>query len=169
MPRKSPSRRDFLETTTAVAAAVFMNREAPMFLGSGDYVYRMDHHWAKVPAGKRFGYTHGVVEDQQGRFFIANQSRDAVMIFDHDGNCLSSWGQGSPPAIAASTTSTSAPMYMLRVMTEIVAGRRPSRFGDRSGLVIGPMVSPGEQATSRPRQPAWRNGAGTAGRTAWAS
>ena len=100
MPRRSPdhagsrpSRREFLQTTTAAAAAVLMHREAPMFLGSGDYVYRMDHHWAKVPAGKRFGYTHGVVEDRKGRFYIANQSRDAVMVFDHDGNFLSSWGQ----------------------------------------------------------------------------
>ena len=100
MPRRSPdhagsrpSRREFLQTTATAAAAVLMPREAPMFLGSGDYIYRMDHHWAKVPAGKRFGYTHGVVEDRKGRFYIANQSRDAVMVFDHDGNFLSSWGQ----------------------------------------------------------------------------
>lgn len=53
----------------------------------------MDHAWAKLPKGKGFGYTHGIVEDKQGRFYIANQSRDAIVVVDAQGNYLSSWGQ----------------------------------------------------------------------------
>lgn len=61
-------------------------------IGSGAYRYSVDHDWAKLPAGKRFGYTHGVVQDARDRIYIANQSPDAVMVFDADGNFLSSWG-----------------------------------------------------------------------------
>jgi hypothetical protein len=100
------SRRDFLTTaangtvglaalTTLRPLAAVHGDEAQPFaiLGSGDFRYSMDHHWAKLPEGKRFGYTHGIVEDRKGRFFVANQSRDAIMVLDQDGNFLSSWGQ----------------------------------------------------------------------------
>ena len=99
------SRRDFLKTATATTGLAALSgtlatpapsrftKPDPMLLGGGDHVYAMNHQWAKVPAGKRFGYTHGIVEDRAGRFYIANQSRDAIMIFDADGNFVSSWGQ----------------------------------------------------------------------------
>jgi hypothetical protein len=99
------SRRDFLKTTSAttglaaLAGMPALNRilspdpRDPLLIGHGDHVYTMNHQWAKLPAGKRFGYTHGIVEDKAGRFLIANQSRDAIMIFDPHGNFISSWGQ----------------------------------------------------------------------------
>ncbi|MES2306298.1 MAG: 6-bladed beta-propeller [Gemmatimonadota bacterium] len=96
------SRRDFLASAASAAAFVALPTRAARpqpttaelpILGRGDFRYTMDHHWAKLPAGKRFGYTHGIVEDRAGRFYIANQSRDAIAIFDGQGNFLSSWGQ----------------------------------------------------------------------------
>ena len=102
-PPTVSTRRDFLKTATATATGIAampgstsrlaFDHLGPAIVGRGDHVYSMDHHWAKLPAGKRFGYTHGVVEDKKGRFFVANQSRDAMAILDHDGNFLSSWGQ----------------------------------------------------------------------------
>ncbi len=95
-----PSRRDFL--ASAASAAAFAALPVPLrarepgelpILGIGDYRYTMDHAWAKLPKGKGFGYTHGIVEDKQGRFYIANQSRDAIVVVDAQGNYLSSWGQ----------------------------------------------------------------------------
>lgn len=98
----NPSRRAFVRTATTGLAALMASgnfayaagheRRLPL-VGSGDHVYTMDHRWAKLPAGKRFGYTHGIVEDRQGRFYIANQSRDAMVVLDADGHYLSSWGQ----------------------------------------------------------------------------
>jgi len=98
----SPSRREFLASAASAAVVVAMpslrsasptDPEHRPVLGRGDYRYTMDHAWAKLPAGKRFGYTHGIVEDRRGRFYIANQSRDAVVVVDGQGNFLSSWGQ----------------------------------------------------------------------------
>lgn len=98
------SRRDFL-TSAVTATAAFVAMPAILtrrhdldpailpVLGRGDYRYTMDHRWAKLPSGKHFGYTHGIVEDRAGRFYIANQSRDAVVVVDAQGNFLSSWGQ----------------------------------------------------------------------------
>ena len=97
------SRRAFLKTSAkgsaglaALASLRLSGRtdvDSRPILGNGDYRYAMDHHWAKLPEGKHFGYTHGIVEDRKGRFFVANQSRDAIAVFDKDGNFLSSWGQ----------------------------------------------------------------------------
>jgi DNA-binding beta-propeller fold protein YncE len=39
------------------------------------------------------GYTHGVVEDSQGRIYVHNTSKDSVLVFDPDGNFLNSWGE----------------------------------------------------------------------------
>lgn len=61
-------------------------------LGSGSHRYEWIGDWAKLPDGIRTGYTHGVVIDSQGRVIVHNQSKDAVLFFDRDGNYLKSWG-----------------------------------------------------------------------------
>ena len=100
-PKPNPSRRDFIRKTASVAVGAGLlasGRPAQartsddLVIGEGDYRYAVDHGWAKLPGGKRFGYTHGVVEDRQGRIYIANQSPDAIAVFDADGTFLSSWG-----------------------------------------------------------------------------
>lgn len=64
-----------------------------MNIGSGSHKYEVIDGWAKLPAGKAFGYTHGVVEDKQGRIFIHNASKDSVCIFKPDGQFVKSWGE----------------------------------------------------------------------------
>lgn len=100
------SRRDFIKKTTSVAVGVgllgsgrpagarpsHLAESDDLVIGEGDYRYAVDHNWAKLPGGKQFGYTHGVVEDRQGRIYIANQSPDAIAVFDAEGHFLSSWG-----------------------------------------------------------------------------
>ncbi|MCC7491040.1 MAG: hypothetical protein IT204_01755 [Fimbriimonadaceae bacterium] len=63
-----------------------------MIVGTGAYRYEWQGEWAQVPPGVELGYTHGVVEDAQGRILVHNQSRDAVAIFDAAGHYLRSWG-----------------------------------------------------------------------------
>ena len=99
----SSSRREFLAAAASAAALIAVPSlradpvrrapDEPLVLGRGDFRYTMDHAWAKLPKGKHFGYTHGIVEDRAGRFYIANQSRDAIVVVDAQGNYLSSWGQ----------------------------------------------------------------------------
>jgi len=61
-------------------------------LGTGSYQYEWIGDWAKLPAGKAFGYTHGVVTDANDNVYIHNQSPDAVCVFDREGKFIKSWG-----------------------------------------------------------------------------
>src|SRR5687767_13434658 len=64
-----------------------------MRLGQGEHTYEWVEGWAKVPAGKALGYTHGVITDKNDNVYVHNQSKDAVCVFDRDGNFLRSWGE----------------------------------------------------------------------------
>jgi hypothetical protein len=58
----------------------------------GQQIFQADHHWAHLPPTIQAGYTHGIVEDSKGRIYITNQSSHAVLVFDDEGQYLSSWG-----------------------------------------------------------------------------
>jgi hypothetical protein len=66
--------------------------------GSGDHVYEVIHDWGELPPEIRYGNTHGVCEDSQGRIYIHHtvnkdsQSHNAMVVFDADGKFISSWG-----------------------------------------------------------------------------
>lgn len=64
-----------------------------MKLGTGKYTYEWDGNWAKLPQGKKFGFTHGIITDKQDRVFVHNTSDLGIMIFDRDGNFIKSWGK----------------------------------------------------------------------------
>ncbi len=66
---------------------------AACVVGSGDHVYDWDEAWGRLPAGMTLGYTHGVCEDSQGRIYIHNMSKDAMVVFDGDGAFIESWGE----------------------------------------------------------------------------
>jgi hypothetical protein len=61
-------------------------------LGTGNFQYEWVDNWAKLPKGMELGYTHGVVVDAKDNVYIHNQSKDAVIVFDRDGNFIKSWG-----------------------------------------------------------------------------
>jgi len=63
-----------------------------MRIGSGSHTYEVVEGWGKLPEGKKYGYTHGVVEDAQGRIYIHNQSADSVCVFSAEGVFQNSWG-----------------------------------------------------------------------------
>ena len=63
-----------------------------MELTCGQHRYQWQGDWAKLPAHLKLGYTHGIVEDRAGRIYIANQGDQAILVFDANGNYLSSWG-----------------------------------------------------------------------------
>ena len=100
--KNTASRRTFLK---AAGAAAFV-ANVPMIIaddkpaeknpiiGEGQYKYECIHGWAKVPEGMRFGNTHMVQEDAQGRIFIHHTGApDSVFIFDPDGKFIKSWGK----------------------------------------------------------------------------
>jgi hypothetical protein len=103
----STSRRMFVKALGAsalaagVAPMVFADDKAsdkPPILGEGQYKYECIHGWAKIPDGMKWGNTHMVQEDAQGRIFIHHQGGSggktgSVCIFDPDGKFIKAWGQ----------------------------------------------------------------------------
>src|SRR5688500_11436963 len=68
-------------------------RNSTMQLGTGSHTYEWIDRWAKLPSGKEFGYTHGVVVDKADNVYVFNQSRDALCAFDPEGKFIRSWGE----------------------------------------------------------------------------
>jgi len=68
-------------------------------VGSGDHTYEVWHDWGELPASIRYGNTHGVVEDSQGRIYVhhtvgaSSESDDSMVVFDEHGKFVKSWGK----------------------------------------------------------------------------
>ena len=100
------TRREFLSTAAAVPLVSPMilgaqdksGSRAPV-LGEGAHKYEAIHDWGTLPAGIKWGNTHGVVEDSQGRIYIhhtvhaTSESADSIVVFDDKGSFVRSWGK----------------------------------------------------------------------------
>jgi hypothetical protein len=68
-------------------------------VGSGDHTYEVYHDWGELPAGLKYGNTHGVCEDSQGQIYVhhtvggASESQDSMVVFDKNGKFVRSWGK----------------------------------------------------------------------------
>ncbi len=63
-------------------------------VGSGKYTYEMHEDWAKVPEGWNVPAA-AVAGDSQDRVYCFNRDPDhPVVVFDREGNYLTSWGGG---------------------------------------------------------------------------
>jgi DNA-binding beta-propeller fold protein YncE len=63
-------------------------------VGSGKYTYRVNEDWQRPPAGLEIRAC-AVSVDSQDRVYCFNRNAEhPVVIFDRDGNLLSSWGAG---------------------------------------------------------------------------
>lgn len=102
-----PTRREFLATAGAAGAAIAFpsivgatdkGGLAPVIVGSGEHTYEWIHDWGELPDSIRYGNTHGVCEDSQGRIYIkhtvhaTSDSDDAIVVFDEKGRFVTSWG-----------------------------------------------------------------------------
>lgn len=94
------NRRRFLATAAAPAmlgASDKSGSKRPV-IGSGEHTYEVFHDWGETPAHISYGNTHGVVEDAEGRIYIAHtvhsgsRSNDTLLVFDHKGRFIRSWG-----------------------------------------------------------------------------
>jgi sugar lactone lactonase YvrE len=81
-----------------LGAADKSGSKAPV-LGSGDHTYEALHDWGQLPADIKYGNTHGVCEDSQGRIYVhhtvnaASESSDSMVVFDPKGKFIKSWGK----------------------------------------------------------------------------
>jgi len=64
-----------------------------MRVGSGDFIYEFIPDWGVLPEGYQFGGVPDGAVDTEGRVYVFSRSDHPVMIFDTDGNFLTSWGE----------------------------------------------------------------------------
>ena len=62
-------------------------------LGSGSFTYEVSPEWENLPDGYSWTDAAGVAVDSQDRVFVFNRGKHPIIIFDSDGNFLSSWGE----------------------------------------------------------------------------
>ena len=65
-----------------------------LHFGTGDYTYELVRPFGKLPANMEYGNTSHVAVDSQDRVYICQRKDPPVIIFDGDGNYLTSWGDG---------------------------------------------------------------------------
>jgi DNA-binding beta-propeller fold protein YncE len=61
---------------------------------SGDFAFRIDTNWAKLPNGWSFFEVVDLAVDPQDRVFLFCRGEHPLMVFDREGNFLKSWGDG---------------------------------------------------------------------------
>ena len=63
-------------------------------VGSGKYTYAVNEDWARLPEGVEMKAA-AVAVDSQDRVYCFNRvDEHPVLVFDRDGNFLTSWGAG---------------------------------------------------------------------------
>ncbi len=65
-----------------------------MLYGAGKHTYELVDGWAKLPEGWGFIDVCGLCIDSKDRVYVLNRGAHPVMVFDRDGNLLTSWGEG---------------------------------------------------------------------------
>jgi DNA-binding beta-propeller fold protein YncE len=81
-------------------------------VGSGDFRYRIVDNWAKLPDGWSFKEVAAVGVDSKDRVYAFNRGEHPMMVFDRDGNFLSSWGEGLWPRAHGLHTGPDDSLYM---------------------------------------------------------
>ena len=65
-----------------------------VILGSGDFRYRVEADWARLPDGWSFTDVAAVAVDAKDQVYVFNRGDHPMIVFDRDGNFLRSWGEG---------------------------------------------------------------------------
>ena len=64
-------------------------------VGTGKYTYTLIEDRAKLPPGESFAMVSAIAADSQDRVYAFQRKDPPVLVFDRDGNFLSSWGNGA--------------------------------------------------------------------------
>ncbi len=106
-----------------------------MALGQGDYKYEVVDGWAKLPEGWVFSLVSDAAIDSRGRIYAFTRGKHPIIVFDKDGNFITSWGYGefglSPNLVSQSHGIFIGPddqVYLTDSFQHIV--RRYTRLGE---------------------------------------
>ncbi len=65
-----------------------------MVLGEGDYRYDVVEGWARLPEGWVFTQVSDAAVDSRGRIYAFTRGKHPIVVFDKEGNFVTSWGYG---------------------------------------------------------------------------
>jgi len=68
-----------------------------VILGSGEYRYRVEEGWGRLPDGWSFHEVAAVGVDHNDNVYAFNRGEHPMIVFDREGNFLRSWGEGMFP------------------------------------------------------------------------
>jgi hypothetical protein len=63
-------------------------------LGQGDYQFRPEPDWARLPEEIVLGDVAGIAVDDTDRVYLFNRGTTPIVVLDRSGTFLSAWGQG---------------------------------------------------------------------------
>ena len=63
-----------------------------MAFGAGTHIYEVQEGWGQLPEGWAFGWIPAVAVDSQDRVYVYSRSEHPMVVFDREGNFLTSWG-----------------------------------------------------------------------------
>ena len=63
-------------------------------VGSGTYQYELNEKWAQLPSGWAWGQVSAVATDSQDRVYAFQRKDPPIVVFDRNGQYLTSWGSG---------------------------------------------------------------------------
>jgi len=61
---------------------------------SGDFAFRLEANWAKLPDGWSFFEVVDIAVDSKDNVYVFCRGEHPLIVFDRDGNFLYSWGEG---------------------------------------------------------------------------
>src|SRR5207248_11366612 len=67
---------------------------ASMIVGSGQFKYRVNAEWARLPDGWSFKEVGGVGVDRNDNVYVFNRGEDPMIVFERQGNVMRSGGEG---------------------------------------------------------------------------
>lgn len=64
-----------------------------MIASTGDFKFRVEPGWAKIPDDWDLKDVGGVAVDDQDRVYVFNRGNKPMIVFDRDGSVLNTWGE----------------------------------------------------------------------------
>jgi hypothetical protein len=65
--------------------------------GNGEWTYDVVHDWGALPAGTKFGGTHGgISSDRAGNIYVSTQSDTGILVYNKDGKLLKTIAKDYP-------------------------------------------------------------------------
>jgi DNA-binding beta-propeller fold protein YncE len=77
-----------------LGAKIERKESLKMMYGAGKHQYSLVDGWAKLSEGESFRDVTGIAVNKQDQVVVLNRSQHPIMVFDHEGNLVSSWGEG---------------------------------------------------------------------------